>query len=423
MKELGPAWRVLVLLALAIHGGTALLRLNTFWPYPRLVDFGAFYAGAWILRQGGSPYPWPQGLGERLAAESGLVLGLPRLNSLPLWPWLLQPLTLLPFPAAAWLWLLLNLGLLAGCTLLLAQIARITGPGRLLILFGLVLTFGPVTLSLTLGQTAPLLLALVLLLGRGLARPRRRSAWTAVPLWIAGVATKLFPMFWLPGLALLRAWRILAGGLLALGLLAGLHWLLLPRITRSYATAFLPAQARLFARAGLLDDQSLGAWILRLSQPMRLEVPGLQAFQRRAVSWPALLPLGQEAGLWIGVLLVGLLSLAVAWLLWRRGSRNPEGAFYLWVLTGLLAFPHTERYNHALLLPALAWLWGRGGRARNVVAVGYLLAGLARLTHLWVQVLPWPWAPLATGFGVLAVTVLMAGMASRLSRPPLGGAA
>jgi len=68
------------------------------------------------------------------------------------------------------------------------------------------------------------------------------------------------------------------------------------------------------------------------------------------------------------------------------------------------------RYNHTLLLPAIAWLWGQGESGQRFAVVGYFLAGLARLTHLWVLLLPWPWGPLATGFGVMAVLTLMFGM-------------
>jgi len=67
-----------------------------------------------------------------------------------------------------------------------------------------------------------------------------------------------------------------------------------------------------------------------------------------------------------------------------------------------------------LLLPAMAWLWGhslsegdgRGKWQRRVVVVAYALVGLSRLTHLWAMLLPAPWGPLASGFGMYAVFLL-----------------
>ncbi len=115
--------------------------------------------------------------------------------------------------------------------------------------------------------------------------------------------------------------------------------------------------------------------------------------------------------------LLGALGLAVAGVVWRAGPHEPEAVFYLWVLYALLPVPHTMRYNHVLLLPAIAWLWGRGAQARWYASAGYCLAALSRLTHVWA-VLPAPWGPLTSGFGVVAVCVLGAGIARDLRLRP-----
>jgi hypothetical protein len=109
---------------------------------------------------------------------------------------------------------------------------------------------------------------------------------------------------------------------------------------------------------------------------------------------------------WFGYLLLALLLLPCLFLLLRADSEQQEAAFYLWVLYGLVALLHIERYNHVLLLPPMAWLWGRGRWQRMVVVVGYALVGFSRLTHLWAMLLSAPWGPLAAGFGTYAVFLL-----------------
>jgi hypothetical protein len=79
-----------------------------------------------------------------------------------------------------------------------------------------------------------------------------------------------------------------------------------------------------------------------------------------------------------------------------------------------------ERYNHALLLPAMAWLWGRGCGSRNAVVAAYALSGLSRFTHLFAFVLPSPWAPLATGVGLYSVLLVGASVARALWRQHAG---
>lgn len=122
---------------------------------------------------------------------------------------------------------------------------------------------------------------------------------------------------------------------------------------------------------------------------------------------------------------MALLALIPLIVLFRTGPAQAEGAFYLWVLYWLLPFPHTERYNHVLLLPAMAWLWARSEtfahrsetlaqRGRNLVILAYFLAGLSRLTHLWAILLPAPWGPLASGFGLYAVLLLGGGTVALL---------
>ena len=105
-----------------------------------------------------------------------------------------------------------------------------------------------------------------------------------------------------------------------------------------------------------------------------------------------------------------------AWV--RDGSRNPDGILFSLCLYGLLLLPHMERYNHILALPAIAWLWARGpGRDRKLALGVYLVFALSRLNHLWALV-PSPVGPIASGFGLFGVLLLLAAMLRSLVRPP-----
>ena len=395
------AWLLPAVVGAILHVGTALLRLGTFIPYPRLLDFASFYAGAWALRQGLSPYRWGPEL-ESLQRALGLTFPLP--NSPPAWLLFVAPLTWLPFRAAAWLWLALLLAAIALCAHWMADLAGWRGgQASALALLG-VLSFGPVMLSLTLGQAAPLLLLAALACGRSL---ERRGQAPAMALWLAAVAAKLFPLAWAGAWLARRRWALLAGAALGVALLAVLPAAVSPGASAQYL-AYLPQQAGHFAEQALLDDQSLPPWLQRLGAAGTYAAPGLDPSQLQPVTWPGV---GGDPSVWrsLGLALSALLSAAGGWVAWRLGRRSREAAFYLWVLCCLLPIPHMERYNLVLLLPGMAWLWGQG--RRGVAAWAYLLAGLSRLTHLWARALPWPWAALAAGWGLYAVLVLAAALA------------
>ena len=420
MSKQGLFWRGIALLALAIHGGTALLRLDTFWPYPKLVDFGAFYAAAAAMRQGLSPYFPDAAFVDALRAASGMPFHPPPVFNPPPWPFLLQPLTLLPFPGAAWAWLLLQLAILAWCGRRLAELAGIDGIGRWAVL-AVTVTFGPVFLDLSLGQTSTVLLLAALVIGRSLSTPGRQTLFRGAAGQALAVAAKLYPAFWTGALVLRRRWRTLALSLLLTGAVFLAVSLAQPETSLRYWRAYLPARVTAATEQVNVDDQAWMAWWARLTLPQSFAVPGLNPDERHSVRWDPVWDLAPTAVRTAGYLILAAVAGATMWALWRTRPEADEPAFYLWVLLGLLAFPHMERYNHALLLPAMAWLWGQGERGRRIAVTGYLLAGAARLTHLWVLVLPWPWAPLATGSGVLAVLLLMAGMVQALRRPAPGG--
>ena len=398
---------VLLSAGVIINLGTALLRLGMFFPTPKLVDFGAFYAGALAFRYGYSPYAWTPEM-KTLAAAHGLNFALPSLNSIPAWPWLLQPLTFLSFPVAAWVWLALNLLLLTWCVWKLGGLAGVKGTAEYFLLFFLVLTFGSVFLTLTLGQTSIFLLALALLVGESLGTHDRVDGLVAEgALWVSAIATKAFPVFWLAGIfPVSGARRKIIAAVSGILVAFGLSWAVSPHIFRFYVFHYLPGRVGRFAAEGLLDDQSLVAWFVRLTQPVQFRVPGLSAFSGSVISWTPLVPVSEtavQAGTG-AVLLVTGGAIFIRWI--RSGRRNPGAFFYTVVLFSLLLFPHMERYNLVLLLPPLAWLWKVDG-TRLVAATGYFFASMGRLTHLWVRVLPSPWGALSTGWGVLSAVLLM----------------
>lgn len=428
LPRLAPWVWPFALIALAIHGGTALLRLDTFFPKPFLIDFGSFFAGAWAVRLGKATFDWdPLFLAwvrDHIGPNFLYPLGF------PLWLWLLQPLTYLPYWVAAWLWLGGHLLLLAWCTNEMCRWAHIDGWLGRVVAYGLVVTFGSVMLTLTIGQTSILVLALALWIARNLDRETMqpsvgRRTWIdpiEILLWTIAVSSKIFPLLWIPGLFLMQAWRAFWRSLIAIGVMIMLHILLLPERTWRYIVEFLPQRSEELTKPAL-NDQSLIAWLMRMTQPGGAYVPGLRADQVDTVQWTPPWQVAPEIVLGMAVLILLASGLALAYFIWQRRHGDRVALFIMWVTFSLLIMPHTERYNHTLLLPAMFWLWGRGGRARAVAVLAYFLAALARLTHLWAQLLPAPWSPLVMGSGLFAVCLLVIGMVWELRglQPAQGG--
>jgi alpha-1,2-mannosyltransferase len=206
----------------------------------------------------------------------------------------------------------------------------------------------------------------------------------------------------------MRRWKQLAVSLILTIAVLGAGFLLLPDSNRVYWLQHLPQHINAAADQGSVDDQSLVAWLDRLTQPQTYEVPGLESGKRRQIVWEPGWALDPGWVQITGYVLGGILGLAVMYAVVRSHGKLNQGGFYLWVLYILVIFPHMERYNHALLLPAMIWLWQRG--QYKLVIVVYLLTGLSRLNHLWVTLLPSPWAPLASGVGLFAVLTLMGGI-------------
>lgn len=407
-RRAGVGWLWWLCLAggASIHVLTAALRLGSLFPPSRLVDYASYYAAAWTMRLDASPYRWPPDLLAYLAEEQQLLVTPPPLNSPPPWPWLLRPLTHLPYPASSIVWLAILLAVVAICHVLLVRLAGCSGWRVTLATLPVTLTFGPSFLNLTLGQSGVFLLLAALLGGRALARRSPRSDLLFSASWTAAVAAKLFPLLWIGALLPMRRWRQLIGAVALCFACFGTVALLAPGATLDYWTHVLPGQAAGYAAAVSIDDQSLAGFLGRLGRSGAYVVPGLDVDTRHEVVWHLPWELPAELVGWMTAVIVGAL-LAWLWRCWRRGGRPADGPWCALVLFSLLPFPHMERYNHVLALPAMAWLWGRGLPYRRVAIAAYAVLGLSRLNHLWALMLPSPWGPLATGLGLFGVLVLL----------------
>lgn len=411
-------WLLIGLPAFAVHAGTAILRLSTFFPYPRLLDFSAFYAAAWALRRGLGCYDLPLEFLQFLQVEQDIPFPPPPIYNPPIWPWLLQPLTFLRFPLAATAWLVINLGLLAWCAKLVARIAGYRGWKAWAIIGILLATFGPIFLDLTLGQTSILLLAAALVAGQSLHTDLPPGFLQGAIAYGVASGAKLFPLLWLPVLAVQRHWKRLATWALGAAIFLGASFLIAPRSNKVYWTRLLWDRVDAAAEQGGMDDQSLTAWLDRLGRDQVYQVPGIRSAERTQIEWHWLWSFDAQtirlSGYGISALLI-LVALVVAF---RAPQTCAEGTLYLWLTVVLVVFPHMERYNHALLVPAMIWLWRQNGWSRHVVVGAYALTALSRLNHLWLVALPVPWAPLASGFGTCAALLLAVGLGAFIFSHP-----
>jgi hypothetical protein len=400
-------YTLVLLISGLIHFGTAALRIHSIDGY----DFAPYYAGAWSLRMDTTPYPFSRPFLLSLAKTQNLPENIPSLNSPPLWIWLLQPLTALSYPSAAVVWLLM-LGLTTICChILLVEIAGYGGWKIILASLPLTLTFGPVFLNLTLGQNAVVLLLCALIMGEALKDRSTYFKALWIPSWILAVAAKLFPFLWLGCLPYLKRPRsvLLATGI-CLAAFLGIAWMK-PAANTDYWRDYIIGRARRVAQHGAgVDDQSLRAVFNRVATSRHFSIPGLNLNKRTKVDWDLPWEVSSQAVLWIST---GTAVLLAVWMLYSwiySRNRNPDGELYSLILFTMTIVPHMQRYNHLLALPAMAWLWNRGGRGRELVIIAYGLFALSRLNHLWALYLPPVLGSLASGFGLYGVLLLFAGI-------------
>lgn len=233
---------VLALAGLVLNVGTAMLRLSNFFPTPRLIDFGAFYASSWALRLGLSPYALPPAFVEEVMARTTMPLAPPPIYNPPVWPILTYPFTFLSYPPAAFAWVAVNLTMLAIATYMLTDIAGLHGWKPRTLSYTIVVTFGPVFLDLSIGQNSTFLLLMVVVAGWSLRRAVRHSEAMAAVAVALAVGAKLFPLFWSGAFFLLRRARLFVLTLLMTAGLITIAYLLFPAESLDYLTVQLPAR-------------------------------------------------------------------------------------------------------------------------------------------------------------------------------------
>jgi hypothetical protein len=411
-------WALILLAAGVIHFGTAALRVDSFLPTVRAFDFSSYYAAAWSIRLNISPYPFSPDFLVFLAKTQNLPGKPPHFNSAPLWAWLLEPLTVLPFPSAAVLWLLILVGIVICCHVLLVKIAGYRGWKIVLVTLPITVTFGPMFLDLTLGQNAVLLLLCALIMGEALRNNSRYSAALWIPFWIIAVAGKIFPVLWLGCPPFLkRPRRILLVSSLCLAVfLAGAF--LKPVANDAYWRHYIFDWTQRYAqRGGGIDDQSIKAFLGRIAKSGQFNIHGLSVHDMEKVTWNLPWEFSDQCIYWVSTAAVVLIGM---WLLYswiRSRNRSPDAELYSLILFTLIFFPHIQRYNHLLALPAMARLWQRGAWGRNFTITAYALFALSRLNHVWATLLPSTLAAMASGFGLFGVLTLFAGITRSFLMP------
>lgn len=399
-----------------IHGGTAILRLDSFWPHPQALDFASYYTGAWAIRLNESSLVWSDELLQFLRRSQNLTVPPPLHNSPPIWAWLLQPISNLKFSQAATLWLCLLLLMAVYCHVRLVGIAGYTNWNITLLTLPTTLTFGPLFLNLTLGQNGIFLLLCLVTLGISL-QYKPRSFKFSVPLWVLAVAAKLFPAIWLACLLFLRRWRAFMAAyvlcLTAFGLVAFLE----PEINKTYWFDLLPNRNQQFTNNVSIDDQSINGFLTRLGKEGNYQFPGLSIADKHQVTWTFPWEFSHQTIQLVSYSLLFFLGLVLV-LAWAKNkAQDADAILYSLALFSVMLFSHMERYNHIIALPAMAWLWQLNTPYRKLAMVAYGFLGLSRLNHM-LALLPSPLGPVATGFGLFGILVLMLGIAHALVYRP-----
>ncbi|MDQ4077445.1 MAG: glycosyltransferase 87 family protein [Chloroflexota bacterium] len=321
---------------------------------------------------------------------------------------------MLPFPSAATLWLFLLLLLAVYSHVLMIRIAGYNDWKTVALTLPVTLTFGPLFLNVTLGQNGIVLLLSALLLGEILRGGSKGFQISAVAMWVVAVAAKVYPVLWVGSLLLARRWRTFAVAISLCFVAFGMMALLEPEISADYWFDFLPGRTRQFATGVSIDDQSLNGFLSRVGTSNSYTFPGLNIQDRHEVTWSWPWDFSAQSIRYFSSVLLLILGALLMFCWIQNNAKEPEGILYSLVLFSLLLFPNMGRYNHVLALPAMAWLWKQKTPYRKLTVIAYGLFALSRLNHLWA-LFPSPIGPLASGFGLFGVLIVILGLSYSLS--------
>lgn len=316
-------------------------------------DFGAFYCGGTMVREGVSPYAAAPLLKcERSPQPFGLHVTRPGIALPAPFPGyvlsIFVPISLLPYPVAAALWFILLLAATAVACIFLAQLC-----GRPVLVPFVLLAFGLAVAVIPYGELAPLGIAA---LAFGAAALRQEFSWKVI---VALAVLALLPPIALPVYLAVFVYRaaarlpivLLGSSLIVLDLVTGG-----PQVAFAYFRHVLPNHAA--SEIGYIMQYSM-TWLVQ-----GLGAPDRVALLSGTISYVLM------AG--AGVYLSGQLA---------RSLRDP--AFLLLVPAGfaVIGGPFVHYSEITLALPAALLLYCRSsGNVRNVAALAIVTIAL-----------PWQW--------------------------------
>ncbi|GAC1331602.1 MAG: hypothetical protein NVSMB17_09780 [Candidatus Dormibacteria bacterium] len=352
------------------------------WTHDTQWDFRPAWLAAAKLAHGATPYT-PTVLAGRFDAVFGVPYVYP-----PLEAWLLQPLTVLPYQAAARAWLLFDQALMVALLVLLGKILELTRAEQWLVLAIVLFSSSLLQGEIQIGQ---LNLLLTVLIACWLAMYRAARVGGLVPLGLA-IALKLYPSPQVLVPLMRRRWKLAAGIVVVV--------LALSVVTPSYTTQYFTQVFPHVSGVGeLRENTSLGATITRIFDPPAIAVSAVWVavaatasvlavvFIRRLAddvvgrvfavlimlgATPFLSPL-MEYGHLVPLTLVAFVGVPLAW---RSGRRPPAMVIAIaWCVIS---------YHHLFYGSWGGWAWGvhawesSGGLAAAVMYAGVLVAAPSR---------------------------------------------
>ncbi|MFD9702568.1 glycosyltransferase 87 family protein [Lentzea sp. NPDC059081] len=292
------------------------------------------------------------------------------------------PLTFLSFGAAGLIWNTLTLAALGAIVWITLGVAEVRAARMRLVLtvVGLALVFCllPTRIHLIFGQINAFLVLLVLLDFR-----RDAGRWRGVGIGIAA-GLKITPLIFIAYLLVTGQWKAARTAVLAFAGTVAVGFAVAPADSLEYWGGLVFESSRAGAVYST-PNQSLAAAVARVSQT------------------------GEFAGWWLVLMaVVGVLGIAVAWYVHRRGSDFL--GFCAAALTGLLVSPVSWEHHWVYVVPLLVWLavraWQR--RSAGLTAVTVLLWAVFTLrVFWWVGVPEFPAEPMAMNVGQQLASSMM----------------